>query len=288
MAFGKYWLQLFLFCCGNTMSHDIFLLNRSLCLYSIANHRHSVVWICRTDSCKTQSLCPFMSDFIFPLTPVTTFTDSTYQWALYNICLCLADLLCLSGSPLLLHVAGFSSFRVVQLLSHVLLLVTPWTAAHQASLSFPISELAQTHIHWVSNVIQPSHPLSSPSPPACNLSQHQGLFQWVGSSHQVCQSIGTSPSVLPMNIWSPYCPRDSQESSPAPQFKSIILGKGRPDYYSDRYLSCFPMLVIQNNTSVNMEVQISFWISVFISLDKYPYDGLLDHIVDLLLFFLLL
>ena len=149
-------------------------------------------------------------------------------------------------------------------------------------------ELAQTHIHWVSNVIQPSHALSSPSPPACNLSQHQGLFQWVGSSHQVCQSIGTSPSVLPMNIWSPYCPRDSQESSPAPQFKSIILGEGRPDYYSDRYLSCFPMLVIQNNTSVNVEVQISFWISVFISLDKYPYDGLLDHMVDLLLFFLLL
>ena len=63
------------------------------------------------------------------------------------------------------------------------------------------------------------------------------------------------------------------------------LSGGRPDYYSDRYLGCFPMLVIQNNTSVNVEVQISFWISVFISLDKYPYDGLLDHTVDLLLFF---
>ena len=46
-------------------------------------------------------------------------------------------------------------------------------------------ELAQTHVHRVNEAIQPSHPLSSPSPPAFNLSQHQGLFQWVSSSHQV-------------------------------------------------------------------------------------------------------
>ena len=108
-------------------------------------------------------------------------------------------------------------------------------------------EFSQTHIHWVSDAIQPSHSLSSPSPPALNLSQHQGLFQWVGSSHQVAseyqgwpmnwfftsssQWISASASVLPMNIqaWFPLglsglmscCPRDSQESSPAPQFESI-------------------------------------------------------------------
>ena len=46
-------------------------------------------------------------------------------------------------------------------------------------------EFAQTHVHWVDNAIQPSHPLSSPSPPALNLSQDQGLFQCVGSLHQV-------------------------------------------------------------------------------------------------------
>ena len=74
-------------------------------------------------------------------------------------------------------------------------------------------EFARTHVHWVGDDIQPSHPLSSPSPPAFNLSQHQSLFQWV--------------SVLPMNIW-----RWLQDwlisllskglsSSPAPQFKSI-------------------------------------------------------------------
>ena len=48
-------------------------------------------------------------------------------------------------------------------------------------------ELAQTHVHRVSDVIQTSHPLSSPSPPAFSLSKHQGLFQWVSSSHQVAK-----------------------------------------------------------------------------------------------------
>ena len=46
-------------------------------------------------------------------------------------------------------------------------------------------KLAQTHVHWVSDAIQPAHPVLSPSPPAFNLPQHQGLFQWVSSSHQV-------------------------------------------------------------------------------------------------------
>ena len=50
-----------------------------------------------------------------------------------------------------------------------------------------LPELGQTHAHWVSDAIQPSRPLSSPSPPAFNLSQHQGLFQWVSSLHQVAK-----------------------------------------------------------------------------------------------------
>ena len=74
-------------------------------------------------------------------------------------------------------------------------------------------EFAQTHVHWVSDVIQLSHPLLSPSLTALNLSQHQGLFQWVGSFPMSWlltsggQSIGASASasVLPMNIqgWFP-------------------------------------------------------------------------------------
>ena len=52
---------------------------------------------------------------------------------------------------------------------------------------FPCPPLAQTPVHWISGAIQPSHPLSSPSPPVFNLSQNQGLFQWVSSSHQVAK-----------------------------------------------------------------------------------------------------
>ena len=50
-----------------------------------------------------------------------------------------------------------------------------------------LPELAQTHVHQVSDAIQPSHPLLSPSPPAFNLSQHQGLFQWDSSSHHMAK-----------------------------------------------------------------------------------------------------
>ena len=51
----------------------------------------------------------------------------------------------------------------------------------------PTLEFTQIHVHWVSDAIQPSHPLSSPSPLTFSLSQHQGLFQWVCSSHQVAK-----------------------------------------------------------------------------------------------------
>ena len=52
-----------------------------------------------------------------------------------------------------------------------------------------LPELTQTHVHWVGDAVQPSHPLSSPSPPALNLSQHQGLFQWVSSLCQVAKGL---------------------------------------------------------------------------------------------------
>ena len=62
-----------------------------------------------------------------------------------------------------------------------------------------LPELTQTHVHWVSDAIQPSHPLSSPSPPALNLSQHQGLFKLVSSSHQVAKVLSFSLNVSPSN-----------------------------------------------------------------------------------------
>ena len=68
---------------------------------------------------------------------------------------------------------------------------TLWDSMDCSTPGFPVYhqflELAQTHVHWVSDAIQPSHPLSSPSPPAFNLSQHQGLFQWVSSLDQMAK-----------------------------------------------------------------------------------------------------
>ena len=68
------------------------------------------------------------------------------------------------------------------------------TLCHPVNCSNPgfpvhhqLPKLTQTHAHWVGDAIQPSHPLSSPSPPAFNLSQHQGLFRWVSPSHQVAK-----------------------------------------------------------------------------------------------------
>ena len=67
--------------------------------------------------------------------------------------------------------------------------VNPWTDC--STPGFPVHhqlpEFTQTHVHWVSDAIQPSHSLLSPSPPAFNLSQHQGLFKWVSSSYQVAK-----------------------------------------------------------------------------------------------------
>ena len=64
-----------------------------------------------------------------------------------------------------------------------------------------LPEFTRTHAHRVGDAIQPSHPLSSPSPPAPNPSQHQGLFQWVNSSHEVAKVLEFQllVSVLPMN-----------------------------------------------------------------------------------------
>ena len=96
-----------------------------------------------------------------------------------------------------------------------------------------LPEFTQTHVHRVGGAIQPSHPLSSPSPLAPNPSQHQSLFQRDDSSHEVAKvlkfqlehhSFQRNPRVdLLQNglVGSPCSPRDSWESSPTPQFKSI-------------------------------------------------------------------
>ena len=97
--------------------------------------------------------------------------------------------------------------RLLLLFSHV------WLCSHMdcSMPGFPVfnhlQQFVQTHIHWVGDAIQPSHPLSSPFPCAFNLSQYHGVCQWIGSLHSLAlhQSMSASASVLPMNIqdWFP-------------------------------------------------------------------------------------
>ena len=121
----------------------------------------------------------------------------------------------------------------VQSLSSVQL----WDPVYCSTSGFPVHhqlpEFTQTHVHWVGDAIQPSHPLMSPSPPAFNLPQHEGLFWWVSSSHQVVRELEfqlwhqsfqwtfRNDFLYDWLLWSLCGPRDSQESSPTPQFKSI-------------------------------------------------------------------
>ena len=122
---------------------------------------------------------------------------------------------------------------IVQSLSHVWPLVTPWTAARQASLSFTVCwslpKLMSTE-SVMPSVISFS---VAPSPLALNLSQHQGLFKWANSWHQVAkvwevqfqhqsfQWIFRVDFLKDWLVWSPCSPGDSQESSPALQFERI-------------------------------------------------------------------
>ena len=96
-----------------------------------------------------------------------------------------------------------------------------------------IPEFAQTHVHLDSDGIQLSHPMLPPSLSAFKLSQHHSIFQWVGSEHQVAkvlelqlqhksfQWIFRVDFLWDWLVWSPCCPRDSQESFPVPQFERI-------------------------------------------------------------------
>ena len=135
------------------------------------------------------------------------------------------------------HAQHFEDLLLVQFSSVAQLCLTLCNPMDCSTPGLPVRhqllELAQTHVHWVGDAIQPSHPLSSPSPPALNLSQHQDLVKWVSSSHQVAKLLEfqlqhqsfqwtfRTDLLYDGMVWSPCSPRDSQESSPTPQFKSI-------------------------------------------------------------------
>ena len=105
------------------------------------------------------------------------------------------------------------------------LCLTPWDTMDCSTPCFPVlyypPEFAQTHVYWVNIAIQPSHPLSPPSPPTLNLSQHHSLFQWVCSLHQVAKVLELQRQsflwifrvdfLQDWLVWSPCHPRDFQE-----------------------------------------------------------------------------
>ena len=103
------------------------------------------------------------------------------------------------------HLAYLIYIRVsqsVQSLSHVWLCNPMNHSMPGPPVHHQLPESTQTHVHWVSDAIQPSLPLSPSSLPALNLSQHQGLFQWVSSSHQVPKYLSFRFSTGPYNQYS--------------------------------------------------------------------------------------
>ena len=114
--------------------------------------------------------------------------DLFFIW-MWNICL----LMCHVGYLLVRNCVSiiniiFSSVQFSSVAQSCLTLCNPMNCSTPGlPVHHQLLESNQTHVHRVSDAIQPSHPLSATSPPALNLFQHQGLFQWVNSSHQVAK-----------------------------------------------------------------------------------------------------
>ena len=133
-----------------------------------------------------------------------------------------------------------------------------------------LPESTQTHVHWVGDAFQLSNPLSSPSPPALNLSQHQGLFQSVSSSHEVAKVLvlqlqhqsfqWTSRTDLHQDglVESLCSPRDSQESSPTPQFKSISASAFFRVQLSYPYMTTGKTIALTRRTFVDKVIISAF------------------------------
>ena len=133
-------------------------------------------------------------------------------------------------------------------------------------------EFTQTHAHRVGDAIQPSHLLLSPSPPAPNPSQHQGLFQWVNSSHEVTkvlefqlqhQSFQSTPRTYLLQdglVGSPCSPRDSQESSQHHSSKASIFRRSAffTVQLSHLYMTTGKIIALTRRTFVGKVMSLLF------------------------------
>ena len=140
-------------------------------------------------------------------------------------------------------------FSSVQLLSRVRLCdpincSTPGLPVHHQ-----LPEFTQTHVHRVSDAIQPSYPLSSPSPPAPNPSQHQSLFQWVNSSHEVAKVL------IGVSALAPVLPKNTQDWSPLEWTSWISLqSKGRSRVLSNTTVQKYQFFGAQLSSQSNSHI----------------------------------
>ena len=131
-----------------------------------------------------KDLCPGAPQSPAGFHHLQSFTSTSFSW--WHLSLSEHKL----SIHLLTHLSSFSfpqTFSSVQSLSRVQLCDYMNHSMPDFPVHHQLPEFTQTHAHWVSDAIQPSHPLSSPPPLALNLSQHQGLFQWVNFSHEVAK-----------------------------------------------------------------------------------------------------
>ena len=141
---------------------------------------------------------------------------------------------------------------------------TPGLPVHH---QFP--EFTQTHFHWVGDAIQLSHPLSSPSPPTFNLSQHQGLFKWVSSLHQVAkvlefqlqhqsfQWIFRTDFLQDGLVGSPSYPRASRVFSNTTVQKHQFFG-AQVSLYSHPYMTTGKTIALTRRTFVGKVMSLLF------------------------------
>ena len=141
----------------------------------------SHVWLCDTMDCSTPASLSITNSWsLLKLMPIESVMPSNY-FILYHPLLLLPSIL-----PSISSIQFSSVTQSCPTLCDPMNRSTPGLPVHHQ-----LPESTQTHVHWVGDAVQPSHPLLSPSPPALNLSQHQGLFKWVSSFDQ---SIGVSAS----------------------------------------------------------------------------------------------
>ena len=156
-------------------------------------------------------MCKFIGNDITPTTTITTIASKTLSPNVYWLLSLYQKLFWIILDPLitliltqlyeLINIIPFLQIKKKKKTRHKTFSVpfssvaqscpTPCNSMNHSTPGLPVHhqllESTHTHVHQVGDTIQPSHPLSSPSPPALNLSQHQGLFQWVSSSHQVAK-----------------------------------------------------------------------------------------------------